>query len=134
MFCYQKNFFNPTLPVDEAQFFALVRATQWNEVIDRFRETGDQKLKRGLPAFIFLMIEVQDKWWETDATECRRGSPPCVYNKAGKFYSIVTVVLLATVASYSTPVVSSAFEPQGNGKQVKQKTITDIAVRFLPWI
>ena len=72
MFCYQKNFFNPTLPVDEAQFFALVRATQWNEAIDRFRETGDQKLKRGLPAFIFLMIEVQDKWRETDATECRR--------------------------------------------------------------
>jgi len=53
MFCYQKNFFNPTLPVDEAQFFALVRATQWNEAIDKFRETGDQKLKRGLPAFIF---------------------------------------------------------------------------------
>jgi len=53
MFCYQKNFFNPTLPVDEAQFSALVRATQWNEAIDRFRETGDQKLKRGLPAFIF---------------------------------------------------------------------------------
>ena len=53
MFCYQKNFFNPTLPVDEAQFFALVRATQWNETIDKFRETGDQKLKRGLPAFIF---------------------------------------------------------------------------------
>ena len=40
MFCYQKNFFNPTLPVDEAQFYALVRATQWNEAIDKFRETG----------------------------------------------------------------------------------------------
>ena len=52
-FCYQKNFFNPTLPVDEAQFYALVRATKWKEAIDRFRETGDQKLKRGLPAFIF---------------------------------------------------------------------------------
>ena len=52
-FCYQKNFFNPTLPVDEAQFYALVRATQWNENIDKYRETGDQKLKRGLPAFIF---------------------------------------------------------------------------------
>ena len=26
-FCYQKNFVNPTLPVDEAQFYALVRAT-----------------------------------------------------------------------------------------------------------
>ena len=52
-FSYQKNFFNPTLPVDEAQFYALVRATKWSEVIDKFRETGDQKLKRGLPAFIF---------------------------------------------------------------------------------
>jgi len=53
MFCYQKNFGNPTLPVDEAQFYALVRATKWKETIDKFRETGDQKLKRGLPAFIF---------------------------------------------------------------------------------
>ena len=53
MFCYQKNFFNPTLPVDEAQFYALVRAPKWGETIDKFRETGDQKLKRGLPAFIF---------------------------------------------------------------------------------
>ena len=53
MFCYQKNFSNPTLPVDEAQFYALVRATQWNENIDKYRETGDAQLKRKLPAFIF---------------------------------------------------------------------------------
>ena len=53
MFCYQKNFSNPTLPVDEAQFTALVRAMQWAETIDKFRETGDQALKRKLPAFIF---------------------------------------------------------------------------------
>jgi hypothetical protein len=53
MFCYQKNFSNPTLPVDEAQFWALVRATQWNENIDKYRETGDAQLKRKLPAFIF---------------------------------------------------------------------------------
>ena len=53
MFCYQKNFCNPTLPVDEAQFAALVRATQWAETIDKFRQTGDQALKRKLPAFIF---------------------------------------------------------------------------------
>ncbi len=52
-FCYQKNFVNPTLPVDEAQFYALVRATQWNENIDRYRETHDAALKRKLPAFIF---------------------------------------------------------------------------------
>ena len=53
MFSYQKNFSNPTLPVDEAQFYALVRATQWKENIDTFRETGDASLKRKLPAFIF---------------------------------------------------------------------------------
>ncbi len=52
-FSYQKNFFNPTLPVDEAQFFALVRATQWNKNIDKYRETHDAALKRKLPAFIF---------------------------------------------------------------------------------
>ena len=53
MSSYQKSFVNPTLPVDEAQFFALVRATQWAENIDKFRETGDAQLKRKLPAFIF---------------------------------------------------------------------------------
>ncbi len=52
-FCYQKNFSHPTLPVDEAQFWALVRATQWNENIDKYRETGEASLKRKLPAFIF---------------------------------------------------------------------------------
>ena len=41
------------MPVDEAQFYALVRATQWNENIDRYRETHDAALKRKLPAFIF---------------------------------------------------------------------------------
>ena len=53
MFCYQKNFCNPTLPVDEAQFWALVRASKWNENIDKYRETHDAALKRKLPAFIF---------------------------------------------------------------------------------
>ena len=65
MFVYQKNLFNPTLPVDEAQFWALVRATKWNEAIDQFRETGDQKLKRGLPAFIFQAT--------FDETESKKG-------------------------------------------------------------
>ena len=64
-FCYQKNFFNPTLPVDEAQFWALVKATKWNESIDKFRETGDPKLKRGLPAFIFQAT--------FDETESKKG-------------------------------------------------------------
>ena len=49
-FCYQENFAHPTQPVDEARFWALVRARQWNENIDRFRQTGDQSLKRKLPA------------------------------------------------------------------------------------
>ena len=53
MFAYQKSFANPTLPVDEAQFNALVRAKQWNENIDKYRETHDAALKRKLPAFIF---------------------------------------------------------------------------------
>ena len=53
MFCYQKNFSNPTLPVDEAQFYALVRAQKWNENIDQYRQTGEASLKRKLPAFIF---------------------------------------------------------------------------------
>jgi len=52
-FCYQKNLSNPTMPVDEAQFWALVRAKQWNENIDKYRETHDASLKRKLPAFIF---------------------------------------------------------------------------------
>ena len=53
MFCYQSNFSNPTMPVDEAQFFALVRATQWNESIDKYRETGEASYKRKLPGWIF---------------------------------------------------------------------------------
>ena len=50
-FCYQRNFSNPTLPVDEAQFYALVRAGKWNEAIDQYRQTGEASLKRKLPAF-----------------------------------------------------------------------------------
>ena len=52
-FCYQKNFSNPTLPVDEPQFWGLVKATKWAENIDKYRETHDAALKRKLPAFIF---------------------------------------------------------------------------------
>ena len=68
MFCYQKNFSNPTLPVDEAQFWALVRATQWNETIDQFRETHDAALKRKLPAFIF-----QAMFDETESKTRKKG-------------------------------------------------------------
>ena len=67
-FCYQKNFSNPTLPVDEAQFWALVRAKQWNENIDKYRETGDAQLKRKLPAFIF-----QATFDETESAKGKKG-------------------------------------------------------------
>ena len=67
-FCYQKNFSNPTLPVDEAQFWALVRATKWNEAIDQYRETGEAALKRKLPAFIF-----QATFDETESAKGRKG-------------------------------------------------------------
>ena len=53
MISIQKNFNEPTMPVDEQQFYGLVRATRWNELIDSFRQTGDQAQKRKLPAFIF---------------------------------------------------------------------------------
>ena len=69
MFCYQKNFSNPTLPVDEAQFYALVRAGKWNENIDKFRETGDASLKRKLPAFIF-----QATFDETESAKGKLGA------------------------------------------------------------
>jgi len=68
MFCYQKNFSNPTLPVDEAQFWALVRAKQWNENIDKYRKTGDAQLKRKLPAFIF-----QATFDETESAKGKKG-------------------------------------------------------------
>ena len=68
MFCYQKNFSNPTLPVDEAQFYALVRATKWNENIDKYRETGEASLKRKLPAWIF-----QATFDETESAKGKKG-------------------------------------------------------------
>ena len=68
MFCYQKNFSNPTLPVDEAQFNALVTASQWAENIDKYRETGDASLKRKLPAFIF-----QAMFDETESAKGKKG-------------------------------------------------------------
>ena len=68
-FCYQKNFSHPTLPVDEAQFWALVRATKWNKVIDQYRETHDAALKRKLPAFIF-----QAMFDETESAKGKLGA------------------------------------------------------------
>ena len=53
------------MPVDEKQFYALVRAAKWNEDIDRYRETGEASLKRKLPAFIFQAT--------FDETESKKG-------------------------------------------------------------
>lgn len=68
MFVYQKSFTQPTAPVDEEQFYALVRAKVWNDAIDRFRQTGDQSIKRRLPAFIF-----QATFDETESKTGKRG-------------------------------------------------------------
>ena len=56
------------MPVDEAQFWALVRAKQWNENIDKYRETGEASLKRKLPAFIF-----QATFDETESAKGKKG-------------------------------------------------------------
>ena len=53
MFCLQRNFFNPTIPVDEQLFYQLVRDMKSNAMIDGFRQSGNAELKRKLPAFIF---------------------------------------------------------------------------------
>ena len=53
MFCLQRNFFNPTEPVDEQLFYELVRDKKSNAMIDGFRQSGNAELKRKLPAFIF---------------------------------------------------------------------------------
>ena len=53
MFCLQRNFFNPTVPVDERLFYELVRDKKSNAMIDGFRQSGNVELKRKLPAFIF---------------------------------------------------------------------------------
>ncbi|MBE6290314.1 MAG: hypothetical protein E7100_08835 [Bacteroidaceae bacterium] len=53
MFCLQRNFFNPTVPVDERLFYELVRDKKSNAMIDGFRQSGNAELKRKLPALIF---------------------------------------------------------------------------------
>ena len=53
MFCLQRNFFNPTIPVDEQLFYQLVRDKESNAMIDGFRQSGNAELKRKLPALIF---------------------------------------------------------------------------------
>ena len=108
-FSYQKNFFNPTLPVDEAQFYALVRATKWSEVIDKFRETGDQKLKRGLPAFIFQAT--------FDETESAKGKKGCWRKQSA---TRLTGLVVMDVDHVEEP--KKLFEEwKGSEREVKEK-------------
>lgn len=53
MINFQINLFSPTQSLDETQFYALVRDSQWKECIEKYRQTGDAAYKRRLPAFIF---------------------------------------------------------------------------------
>jgi len=52
-FCFQHNFNKPTMPIDEAKFYELVKDPKWSEAINMYRTTGDASYKRKLPAFIF---------------------------------------------------------------------------------
>ena len=76
MFCYQRSFGLPTEVVTEERFWALVRATQTSELIDGYRTTGDPKLKRKLPAFIFQATfeETVSKKGNKGAWRCQAGS------------------------------------------------------------
>ena len=53
MFSFQQGFAQPTEPVTEQGFMALVRASRTAQLIDGFRQSGNAELKRKLPAFIF---------------------------------------------------------------------------------
>ena len=76
MFCYQRSIGLPTEIVTEERFWALVRATQTSELIDGYRTTGDPKLKRKLPAFIFQATfeETVSKKGNKGAWRCQAGS------------------------------------------------------------
>ena len=52
-FCFQHNFNKPTMPINEAKFYELVKDPKWSEAINMYRTTGDASYKRKLPAFIF---------------------------------------------------------------------------------
>ena len=110
MFCYQKNFSNPTLPVDEAQFWALVRATQWNENIDKYRETHDAALKRKLPAFIFQAT--------FDETTSKAGKVGRWRKQSATRLTGLVVMDIDHVEAYPLPIlckqsVASAERPKG---------------------
>ncbi len=68
-FCYQQGFASPTRPVDRKQFDALVDAPLTAQLISQFRQTGDARWKRRLPAFIF-----QSTFDETSSKKGLKGS------------------------------------------------------------
>jgi hypothetical protein len=53
MICYKKKKETFTEPLSEQQFYRLLRSKQWNDSIDKFRQTGDEKYKSCLPAICF---------------------------------------------------------------------------------
>lgn len=53
MFSYQRNFTLPTEAVTREQFWALLRDPATKARIEAFRQTGDARQKRSLPAFMF---------------------------------------------------------------------------------
>ena len=69
MFSFQQGFAQPTEPVTEQVFLALVRASRTAQLIDGFRSTGNAELKRKLPAFIF-----QATFDETTSKSGRKGA------------------------------------------------------------
>ena len=69
MFSFQQGFAQPTEPVTEQVFLALVRASRTAQLIDGFRSTGNAELKRKLPAFIF-----QATFEETTSKSGRKGA------------------------------------------------------------
>ena len=69
MFSFQQGFAQPTEPVTEQVFLALVRASRTAQLIDGFRSTGNAELKRKLPAFIF-----QATFDETTSKSGRKGT------------------------------------------------------------
>ena len=112
MFCYQKNFTNPTLPVDEAQFFALVRATQWAENIDKYRETGEAALKRKLPAFIFQAT--------FDETESKKGKLGAWRKQSATRLTGLVVMDIDHIASEELKVKSEEFAAVDFTQQAQQ--------------
>ena len=155
MLCYQENFFSPTKPVDEAQFAALVGAGKWKDTIDKFRETGDQSLKRKLPAFIFQATfdETTSKTgkkgrWRKQSAARLNGLVVMdidhVENPQAKFeeWKALDFVQLGILLVYITPsgkglkVVSSPKEEttDKDGKKVKSDADTQPTTKFDPTV